>query len=220
MVSRIRTLSVPMAARLQRVWRRLPIRRDQRGVAAVEFALLLPVMLTLYIGSVEVSQSLNANRRVVLLARTIADLTTQSPKLTAGDLGGVVAAASAVLAPLSTAPAKIRITSVAISPSGSIDPKVANPASVCWSYQQGWSSYARGTVLDQSQLPTALRSEPGTSIIMAEVEYPYKPVIGYVLTGEMTLTERIYMRPRMSTYVERSDLANNGIPNPTTGPCT
>jgi hypothetical protein len=45
-------------------------------------------------------------------------------------------------------------------------------------------------------------------------------VIGYVLTGEMTLTERIYMRPRMSTYVERSDLADNGIPNPTTGPCT
>jgi len=211
--------------RIVRVAHRAPLphhrlfRRDQRGVAAVEFALLLPVMLTLYIGSVEVSQSLNANRRVVLLARTLADLTTQSPKLNATDLAGVVAASSAVLAPLSTAPAKIRITSIAISASGSSDPKVANPASVCWSFNQGWSSYARGTTLDQTQLPTALRSEPGTSIIMAEVEYPYKPVIGYVITGYLTLNERIYMRPRMSTYVERSDMADKGIPNPTTGPC-
>lgn len=219
MPSRILTSLGPIASGAARLWARLPIRRDQRGVAAVEFALLLPVMLTMYIGSVEVSQSLNANRRVVLLARTIADLTTQSPKLAAADLGGVVAAASAVLSPLSTVPAKIRITSIAISSSGSNDPKVVNPASVCWSYQQGWTAYARGTVLSQTQLPSALRSEPGTSIIMAEVEYPYKPVIGYVLTGTMTLTERIYMRPRMSTYVERSDLANNGIPNPTTGPC-
>ena len=219
MPSRILTSLGPIASGAARLWARLPIRRDQRGVAAVEFALLLPVMLTMYIGSVEVSQSLNANRRVVLLARTIADLTTQSPKLAAADLGGVVAAASAVLSPLSTVPAKIRITSIAISSSGSIDPKVVNPASVCWSYQQGWTAYARGTVLSETQLPSALRFEPGTSIIMAEVEYPYKPVIGYVLTGTMTLTERIYMRPRMSTYVERSDLANNGIPNPTTGPC-
>ncbi|MHB2166642.1 TadE/TadG family type IV pilus assembly protein [Alsobacter sp. R-9] len=194
--------------------------RDRKAVAAVEFALLLPVMLTLYIGSVEVSQALNADRRVVLLARTVADLTTQSSKLNATDMNGIVAAASAVLSPLSTANAKIRITSVAISGSGSPDPKVANPASVCWSYQQGWSAYARGTLLNQTQIPSALRAEPGTSIIFAEVEFTYKPVIGYVLTGSMTMTEKIYMRPRMSTYVERSDLANNGIPNPTTGPCT
>jgi Flp pilus assembly protein TadG len=220
MLDRIRTPFRQQAARLGRALSRLPLRRDQRGVAAVEFALLLPVMLTLYIGSVEVSQSLNANRRVVLLARTIADLTTQSPKMTAADVTGVIAAASAVLAPLSTSPARIRITSVAISGSGSPDPKVVNPASVCWSFQQGWSAYARGTILDQTQIPPALRSEPGTSLIMAEVEYPYQPVIGYVLTGSLTLNERIYMRPRMSTYIERSDLPSNGIPNPTTGPCT
>lgn len=197
----------------------LRFRRDRRGVAAVEFALLLPVMLTLYIGSVEVTQNLTATRRVVLLARTLSDLTTQSPKLAEAELNGIVAAATSVLAPLSMTPAKIRITSVAISPSGSADPNVANPASVCWSYHKNWSAHARGTTLDSTTIPASLRTEPGTSLIMAEVEYPYKPVIGYVLTGEVIMNERIFMRPRMSTYVERTDMANKGIPSPTSGPC-
>ncbi|WP_293854568.1 TadE/TadG family type IV pilus assembly protein [uncultured Alsobacter sp.] len=195
-------------------------RRGEEGVAAVEFALLLPVMLTLYMGSIELTQALTADRRIVLLARTLGDLTTQSSTLTAADMTGIVAAASSVMAPMSTSPAKIRITSVAISSSGSADPKVPNKASVCWSYQNNWTAYTRGTVLDTSQLPEGLRTDTGTSVVIAEVQYPYKPVIGYVFTGSFNLSERLYMRPRLSTYVARSDLANSGIPNPTTGPCT
>ena len=47
---------------------------DERGVSAVEFALLLPLMLTLYLGAVEVSQGIGADRKVTLTARTIGDL--------------------------------------------------------------------------------------------------------------------------------------------------
>jgi Flp pilus assembly protein TadG len=186
----------------------------------VEFALLLPVMLTLYIGSVEVSQALSVDRKVVLLSRTVGDLTTQSSRLASTDLDAIVGAAGAVLAPMSSSTAKMRITSIAISASGSSDPKVPNKASVCWSYQKNWTGLTKGTVLTTTELPAALRADVGTSIVMAEVELPYKPVIGYVVTGTMTLAEKIFMRPRVSNYVERSDLANNGIPNPVTGPCT
>lgn len=193
--------------------------RSQRGVAAVEFALLLPVMLTLYMGSVELTQALTADRRVVLLTRTLGDLTTQSTTLNATDLAGIVAAASSVLAPMPTGVAKIRLTSVAISSSGSNDPKVPNKASVCWSYQQNWSATTRGTLLDTDQVPMGLRQDVGTSIIIAEVQYPYKPVVGYVFKNSFTLTERLYMRPRLSTYVARTDVTANGIPSPTTGPC-
>lgn len=192
---------------------------DIRAVAAVEFALLLPVMLTLYIGAVEVTQALSADRKIVLLTRTVGDLTTQSSRVAPADLDSILNASSAVLAPLSTTPVKIRLTSVAISGSGSTDPKVPNKASVCWSYQRNWTLTPVGTLLDTNILPAALRTDVGTSLVMAEVQYPYKPVIGYVITGTMTLSEKIFMRPRVSTYVERSDLTNSGVPNPATGPC-
>ena len=44
---------------------------DERGVSAVEFAMLLPLMLTLYLGAVEVSQGVGADRKATLTARTI-----------------------------------------------------------------------------------------------------------------------------------------------------
>ena len=50
---------------------------DRCGLAAVEFALILPVMLTLYFGGVEVTNMLVANRRVTSVAYTAADLAAQ-----------------------------------------------------------------------------------------------------------------------------------------------
>jgi Flp pilus assembly protein TadG len=196
------------------------LRHDTRAVAAVEFALLLPLMLTLYIGSVEVTQLLTADRRIVLLSRTLGDLTTQSASLVAADLDNILNASVAVLAPMGATTAQLRLSSIAISGSGSTDPKVPNKASVCWSYQRNWTPLTKGSFLSTDDLPSGLRTDVGSSLVMAEVQYPYKPVIGYVITGTVTLTEKIFMRPRVSTYVSRTDMTNNAIPNPTTGPCT
>jgi Flp pilus assembly protein TadG len=196
------------------------LRRDTRAVAAVEFALLLPLMLTLYIGSVEVTQMLAADRKIVLLSRTLGDLTTQSSSLVAADLNTILNASVAVLAPMNAASAKMRISSIAISGSGTADPKVPNKASVCWSYQRNWTALTTGSFLTTDDLPTGLRTDVGSSLVIAEVQFPYKPVIGYVITGTVTLSEKIFMRPRVSTYVARTDLTNSAIPNPTTGPCT
>ena len=198
--------------------------RDARGVAAVEFALLLPVMLTLYIGSVEVTQLLTVDRKVVLLSRTVGDLTTQSSSVTNTDLDAIMNAASSVLTPLSTAPSQIRITSIAISDSGSPNPAVPKKATVCWSYHRNWdvSNFGHGTELSTSVVPTALRSDSGTSIVLAQVQYPYQPAIGYVLVGTWTLNEKIFMRPRLSTYVtyNGTNQTNNGTPTVASGPCT
>jgi len=52
-------------------------------------------------------------------------------------------------------------------------------------------------------LPAALNIA-SSSLIWGEVSYSYKPVIGYVITGTMTLTDQIYMRPRLSDSVTRT----------------
>ena len=61
---------------------RRPIRRplrDKRGISAVEFAMLLPLMVTLYLGGVEVSQAVAIDRKVTLIARSLGDLIAQAP---------------------------------------------------------------------------------------------------------------------------------------------
>ena len=86
-------------------------------------------MLAIYVGTSETVMVTSADRRVVLLGATLADITSQTTKLTNTDLAGLVAASTSVIAPLDTAPAKIRLTSVAISGVGA-----AATATVCWSY--------------------------------------------------------------------------------------
>jgi len=192
---------------------------DERGVAAVEFALLLPVMLIMYLGSVEVSQGLSADRKVVLLARTLGDLTTQKSAVSTSTMDTVSAAGSVVLSPLKVNVALMRVTSIAISAPSS---GTVNDATVCWTYVKGtWSpAFAVGQKLDVTTVPTTLRTDIGSSVVLAEVQYPYKPVIGYVITGQLQLKERIFMRPRVSSYVTNSDVVNSGQPKTASGPCT
>jgi len=209
-----------MIARMSSLLTRAKARfADERGVAAVEFALLLPVMLTMYLGSVEVSQGLSADRKVVLLARTLGDLTTQKSAVSTSTMDTVSAAGSVVLSPLKVNVALMRVTSVAISAPSS---GVVNDATVCWTYVKGtWpTAFAVGDKLDVTTVPTTLRSDIGSSVVLAEVQYPYKPVIGYVVTGQLQLKERIFMRPRVSSYVTNSDAINSGQPKTASGPCT
>ena len=69
-----------LVARARRPIRRLL--RDKRGVSAVEFAMLLPLMVTLYLGGVEVSQAVAIDRKVTLVARSLGDLVAQATTVT------------------------------------------------------------------------------------------------------------------------------------------
>jgi Flp pilus assembly pilin Flp len=75
--------------------------KDRRGVSAVEFALLLPVMIALYLGSVEISTGVSMQRKVTLTAGAVANLTAQSTALVTSDLTNIMNASTAILAPYS-----------------------------------------------------------------------------------------------------------------------
>jgi Flp pilus assembly protein TadG len=179
----IRLLSEPFARRLA------ALARDERGVSAVEFALLLPLLLTLFLGAVEVSQGIAADRKVTLTARTVADLVSQAQSLTSSDMTNSLAAASAVMAPYPDGNLKTTVSSVKIDASGN--------ATVDWSATKNGTARAKGSGVT---LPTALKV-PNTWLIFSEVEYAYTPTIGYVVSGTLTLKDQIYMRPRMSDSV-------------------
>lgn len=171
---------------------RRPVRRflrDKRGISAVEFAMLLPLMVTLYLGGVEVSQAVAIDRKVTLIARTVADLIAQVTSVNSTDMTDILAASAAVVAPYPDTKLKIVVSRVDIDGS--------SVAKVIWSKTKNGSARAVNSTVT---LPSAL-TVANTSLIWAETSYDYKPTIGYVITGTMTLKDQIFMRPRLSDTV-------------------
>ena len=170
----------------------LGLARDQRGVSAVEFALLLPLMVTLYLGVVEISQGISADRKVTMTARTIADLVSQTSSINNSDMTNSLNAATAVIAPFSDSNLKVTVTSVTIDANGK--------ATVAWSDTKNGTARGVGSTVT---LPTAL-VVANSSLIWSEVSYAYKPTVGYLISGTLTLKDQIYMRPRLSDSVTRT----------------
>jgi Flp pilus assembly protein TadG len=165
--------------------------RDARGVSAVEFALVLPLMLTLYLGGVEVSQGVSIDRKVTLTARTVADLVAQVASIDTAGINAALGAATAIMAPYPDKDAAVTVSVVDIDSKGN--------AKVKWSSTKNGTARAVGSSVT---LPAALNT-PSTSLVLGEASYKYQPSIGYVVTGSMNLSNQIYMRPRLSETVTK-----------------
>jgi len=93
-------------------------RRDRRGASAIEFALLAPLMLGLYIGCVEISEGVAADRKVTLTAGALANLTSQVTTLTTTDMSNILNASIAIMNPY-TGSVAAKISCLKIEPPAS-----------------------------------------------------------------------------------------------------
>ena len=172
--------------------RMIRLATDERGVSAVEFALLLPLMTTLYLGGVEVSQGVSIDRKVTLTARTVTDLTSQVASVNNAGMNSILTASTAVLSPYPTSKAKVTVSVLKIDANSKV--------TVSWSDTLNGTARAVGSTVS---IPSAL-VVPNTSLVWGEVSYSYKPVVGYVLTGTLDLKDQIFMRPRLSDTITRT----------------
>jgi Flp pilus assembly protein TadG len=162
---------------------------DRRGSSVVEFALLLPLMLMMYFGSIQITDAISADRQVTLVASTVAEITSQYVTVSSTDVSNILAAASAVLTPFPVANAKVTLSSVLIDANGK--------ATVDWSATLNGTQRS-GTVT--GSIPAALLI-PNTSVIWGEATYNYKPAIGWVVTGTIPMYDQIFLRPRQTSNV-------------------
>jgi Flp pilus assembly protein TadG len=162
---------------------------DRSGIAATEFAIIVPIMLVMFFGTVEFSSGVAVDRKVTLMARTLSDLTSQSTSVNDTDLTNFFAASKAIMTPYPSAPTQSTITELYVDPS-------TLAARVQWS--KGTTPRATGTTVT---IPTALKVA-GTYLIFSEVSYRYVPAVGYVMApAGVNMTDVSYTRPRQSSCV-------------------
>jgi Flp pilus assembly protein TadG len=164
------------------------LRRDASGSAAVEFAVIVPIMLTLFFGVIEFSSGVAVDRKVTLVARTLSDLTSQSSTVTDTDLANFTITVKAIMTPYQGSLLNSTVSELYVDPT-------TLTAKVKWSK----GSAARGFDTTVT-IPTALQIG-GTYLIFAEADYTYTPTIGYVMKTAVKLSDFTYTRPRQSTCV-------------------
>jgi Flp pilus assembly protein TadG len=165
--------------------------RGQSGLAAVEFAAILPFMLTLYLGGVELGTGVAINRKVTITARAVADLASRYTLIKNADMSTILGAASTVIAPYSGSLLAVTVSQISVDANG--------VATFAWSDTSGGTAHAVGS---PATLPGTLAT-PNSYYILGEVRYNYTPTLGYVMTGTLTLSNQIYMSPRDSASVTR-----------------
>lgn len=170
--------------------------RDRRGVSALEFALVAPVLILLYMGMAELSQAVITHRRVSHAASAIGDLVAQSEPdgISAAEMTNIFAAGATILSPYSATPLKLRVTSVTGDAKGV--PKV--DWSVVPTGQSGLTAYAQQATVT---LPAGLIVALGDNVIMSEATYTYDSPVKYALKNALNFNETFYLRPRQVAKV-------------------
>jgi Flp pilus assembly protein TadG len=180
--------------------------RARSGLAAVEFALILPVLSVLTLGIIEVASALECRQRVTALSSTAADLTAQYTQISTAQMNDILATTTALLYPFPSTGAKIVVSSVQSDGNGN--------GKVAWS--KGTSGATLRSANSTMTLPTGLMAKyvcaggtctgcaPGAcSVIYAEVSYNYSSYSNTTkfITSSLTFTDSFYAKPRRASTI-------------------
>jgi len=173
----------------------LRLARDTRGLSAVEFALLAPVMITLYFGVAEVGQAFMVQKRQAHVASMVADLVAQTDIVEKKDLDDILSAGALVVKPFPATNLTITVTSVKRDDKG-VD-------RVLWSY--GSKTRKTDDVVTKPSIPTGMITASGGGVVMAETTYKYVSPGNRFIKDGLTFSGAFFLLPRRVDVVPCSD---------------
>lgn len=185
---------------------------DRRGVAAVEFAFVAPLLLAMYFVTMEVSQGIEANKKVGRIGSMVADLITQQPNVDLKDVKAIMDIGQSILQPYTRTRPTITVTAIEITYKPSISVKVA------WSVKMENGVYTtpfkKG---DATTLPEELMFDQDSVdkafLIRVNSELAYRPVITWSAADKpalglaaafdgISMGETYYLRPRIKDRID------------------
>lgn len=187
-------------------------RRDRRGVAAIEFAFIVPVLLIMYFITMEASQAIETSKKVSRIGSMVADLVTQQQTVMKADLDAMMKIGTSTLQPYNRSLPTIIITGIQITD------EAAPTVRVAWSRKLVGTTYSVDAAKDTiTTVPSTLRIR-NTFLVRVESDLGYTPVImwdkdnqnqkalGLLSTfSDINMSETYYLRPRRSPTIPCSD---------------
>jgi Flp pilus assembly protein TadG len=201
---------------------------SRRGVAAVEFAVVMPVLLILFLSTFDVGNAIIVYMKVRAATYELAAITNQygttvSPagQISTSTMSTISAAGASILSPYSSTPLTIIITQIKATSN--------TQAVVSWSYALNGTPYTVGTTFS---LPANLANNTcgsgtynavappsglgGCYLILSQVSYSYTPMFGAFMTGTLALSDNLYVAPRSTACVQYNSTptlsSNNSCP--------
>ncbi len=170
-------------------WRRL--RRDSRGVAAVEFALVVPIVIVIYALGFELAQASTVYRKLTDTTVQLANVTSQYTTVGDPDLNNILGASSQIMAPYDPTPLTIVLTQVKTDASST--------PTVSWSqpFPSSVTPLATGSTV---VMPPGMAS-PNSHYILVQTTYTYQPVIGGAFMANLPMSNQVFMIPRESSSI-------------------
>ncbi|MFN3463909.1 MAG: TadE/TadG family type IV pilus assembly protein [Terricaulis sp.] len=167
--------------------------RENQGVAALEFALIAPLlMVPLLLGSVDLVDAMGANKRAQNAAASIADVVARDTEVSNAEMTGLWRGLEILMYPNAPGDMEMRITSVSI-----INDSTAR---VVWS--EGHGGMSGRTVGSTVTLDDRMMT-PGTSVIMVESVYKYDAPLGFLFPSQLRMTHDAYRRSRLVDPIPR-----------------
>ena len=169
---------------------------DRRGISAIEFALILPLIILLLAGTVDIGQALMVDRRMDLVVATVSDLTSQQSSWSASKLDAILAGTATISEPFGTANLNIVVAAVSVD--------ALNNQTVDWSRAFQATPWVAGNRSPVTLSSTVLQS--GTQIIVARATYSVQtPFATFLqpLTGfkAYSFTRTTISRPRNANTI-------------------
>lgn len=169
---------------------------NTKGIAATEFALILPFLVATYLGTVEICRAVIAKNKIEVAHESVSELVSRGQNITQDQLTDIFSLSTKMLKASENNAINLVVTAVRTLPnSGTGQPETK----VTWSESKtGANTRPQGD--NFSGLPDGMAANYET-IIVTEMYYLHNSMYNNFINGGATMDRTFFTRPRYSSDI-------------------